>query len=44
MIPYGKDYPVAPWIDRDGQPLDDAPELTLDDGEFVAGALPFRPA
>lgn len=25
-VPYGKDYPEAPWIDRDGRPIDDEPD------------------
>jgi hypothetical protein len=29
-IPYGKDYPEAPWIDRDGQPINDGAELLND--------------
>jgi putative DNA primase/helicase len=35
---YGTDYPETPWIDRDGQPINnDPPEFTLHDDAFVAG-------
>jgi putative DNA primase/helicase len=38
VIPYGKDYEEAPWVDCDGQPLNgEPPEFTLHDDAFVAG-------
>jgi hypothetical protein len=29
-IPYGTDYPEAPWIDRDGEPIpDEGPSCSM---------------
>jgi putative DNA primase/helicase len=40
VIDYGTDYPDEPWIDRDGKPIVDTPELALDESEHVAGCMP----
>lgn len=34
-IPFGKDFPDQPWIDRDGEPMDEAPPSLL--GGMVSG-------
>lgn len=40
-IPYGRDYPDAPWIDSDGQPIDDGAELLASVECFAGRFLAF---
>jgi putative DNA primase/helicase len=42
-IPYGQDYPDAPWIDRDGQPIDELkPSTALESSHSGQVRMAYR--